>query len=553
VLLLGLVASTARAQDRFDIESFQPATHVEGSVLAVYGARTLTPRSFTLSVLASYGRKPLALENADSGETLAELIGSIGSLQLMGAVGLWKRFDLGVALPIHRVSRGSEFDPAPPPAVQVMLMESTEVALGDLQLVPRVQLFGGERGYALALLVPLWLPTGNDDYYAGEPFRIEPRVSADYRSARGDLIALNVGYLFRSRADILGTRVDDMLRVGAGADVPIVGGLSALAELDTQFNVLAGPLNKANAPTEALFGLRFRRSGWLAQAGGGPGLVRGIAAPRYRFFVSVSFSRLLPPDDDRDGIADKVDRCPSQAEDHDGFGDEDGCPDPDNDGDGVADARDRCPAEPEDTDGHRDDDGCQDPDDDGDSVLDGTDLCPTESEDHDGFLDQDGCIDPDNDDDGVADAEDRCPNLAGAREAAGCVPPPAPRVVVTEETIELPQPVFFKKNRAELEDQSGSMLDELVAVLKAHPEIEFVSVEGHTDDTGKATHNKRLSQARAESVMHTLVRGGISLKRLRAVGYGSERPLVPNDSDENRSRNRRVGLRIERRAPAPPP
>jgi hypothetical protein len=262
-LTSGLVASAARADDRFDIEWFEPSPFVEGSVLAVHGARTLTPRSYTLSAFASYGRKPLALENRERGNTLAELVGSIGTLQLMGAVGLWKRFDLGVSLPLHRVSRGSTFDPAPPPAVRAVLMESTKLALGDLRLVPRVQLFGRETGFALALLVPMSLPTGNDRAYAGEPFRIEPRASAEYRSARGDLIAMNVGYLVRARADILGSSIDDMLRVGIGGDVRLVAGLSALAELDAQFNVLAGPLNETNAASEALFGLRFRRSGWL--------------------------------------------------------------------------------------------------------------------------------------------------------------------------------------------------------------------------------------------------------------------------------------------------
>src|SRR6185436_3571010 len=101
-------------------------------------------------------------------------------LNLMGAVGLWKRLDIGVALPIHRVAAGSEFDPAPPPAVAAVLVDETKVVFGDVRLVPRVNLLDpGERGFGLALLAPLYLPTGNDEYYAGEPFRIEPRVSAD--------------------------------------------------------------------------------------------------------------------------------------------------------------------------------------------------------------------------------------------------------------------------------------------------------------------------------------------------------------------------------------
>lgn len=65
-----------------------------------------------------------------------------------------------------------------------------------------------------------------------------------------------------------------------------------------------------------------------------------------------------PPDADGDGRPDSSDTCADQAEDVDGFQDEDGCPDPDNDADGVADAADRCPGEPENKDGWTDDDGC---------------------------------------------------------------------------------------------------------------------------------------------------------------------------------------------------
>jgi hypothetical protein len=122
----------------------------------------------------------------------------------------------------------------------------------------------------------------------------------------------------------------------------------------------------------------------------------------------------VPPapdlDSDGDGIVDKLDRCPHEAEDKDSFQDDDGCPDPDNDRDGIADANDKCPNEAEDKDGFQDDDGCPDPDNDGDGIADAQDKCPNEPEDKDGFQDEDGCPDPDNDGDGIADAKDKCPD-----------------------------------------------------------------------------------------------------------------------------------------------
>jgi OOP family OmpA-OmpF porin len=124
-------------------------------------------------------------------------------------------------------------------------------------------------------------------------------------------------------------------------------------------------------------------------------------------------------DKDNDGVPDDLDKCPDQAEDKDGFQDEDGCPDPDNDGDGVLDLNDRCPNIP----GPASNFGCPVPqatDKDGDGVPDELDKCPDQPEDKDGFQDEDGCPDPDNDGDGLVDAVDRCPNVAGPITNFGC-------------------------------------------------------------------------------------------------------------------------------------
>ncbi|MEO7733229.1 MAG: thrombospondin type 3 repeat-containing protein, partial [Kofleriaceae bacterium] len=115
-------------------------------------------------------------------------------------------------------------------------------------------------------------------------------------------------------------------------------------------------------------------------------------------------------DRDGDGVPDSIDACPDEAEDKDGFQDEDGCPDLDNDGDGIPDAADECPNEPEDKDGFQDEDGCPEPDNDKDGIADVVDRCPDAAEDRDNFEDEDGCPDEDNDGDGFADAVDKCPN-----------------------------------------------------------------------------------------------------------------------------------------------
>jgi OOP family OmpA-OmpF porin len=85
----------------------------------------------------------------------------------------------------------------------------------------------------------------------------------------------------------------------------------------------------------------------------------------------------------------------------------------------------------------------------------------------------------------------------------------------------------------------------LAEFLKAHPGLS-VQIEGHTDNTGAAEYNKRLSVRRAQAVAIMLIsRFGIPAERVSTVGYGLERPIESNDTAEGRSKNRRVVVNIE--------
>ncbi len=245
-----------------------------------------------------------------------------------------------------------------------------------------------------------------------------------------------------------------------------------------------------------------------------------------------------PADTDGDGILDKVDKCPRDPEDKDGFEDADGCPDPDNDADGIPDKADKCPNDPEDKDGFQDADGCPDPDNDADGVPDKTDKCPNEPEDKDGFQDADGCPDPDNDKDGVLDEKDKCPNDAGPPDNDGC-PKKYEHIVVTQEKIELKQKIFFDTNKSRIQPRSYGLLDEIAQVLRSRPSM-TVRIEGHTDSRGKRAHNMQLSQARAEAVREHLVGLGIDPSRMQAQGFGPDQPIETNKTAAGREKNRRV-------------
>ena len=73
-----------------------------------------------------------------------------------------------------------------------------------------------------------------------------------------------------------------------------------------------------------------------------------------------------------------------------------------------------------------------------------------------------------------------------------------------------------------------------------HRKSAVVEISGHTDNVGNAKKNKALSMKRAQACREYLVSKGIEGNRITAVGYGGERPTVPNDTDENRQKNRRI-------------
>ncbi len=99
--------------------------------------------------------------------------------------------------------------------------------------------------------------------------------------------------------------------------------------------------------------------------------------------------------------------------------------------------------------------------------------------------------------------------------------------------------VTFETSSAKLNPKSSVQLDNLVALLKAYPKTN-IRVEGHTDNTGNVDGNKKLSQARAEAVKMYMQKKGIGGNRIEAVGFGAEKPLKDNSTEEGRAENRRV-------------
>src|SRR6266852_659206 len=237
-----------------------------------------------------------------------------------------------------------------------------------------------------------------------------------------------------------------------------------------------------------------------------------------------------PRDSDRDGVYDGLDACPNTVQGAEV--DSRGCP-KDSDGDGVYDGIDKCPGTP--TGARVDAQGCP-IDSDNDGVPDGIDQCPNTPAG--ATVDHSGCP-VDSDRDGVDDTKDKCPGTApGTKvDASGC-----PILFTEARTPVVLRGVTFETGRSALKPDSYTILDIVAASLVANPDIK-IEISGHTDNTGSAATNTRLSQARAAAVRAYLASKGVAPQRMVAKGYGLSQPVAPNTTAAGRAQNRRVELR----------
>ena len=236
----------------------------------------------------------------------------------------------------------------------------------------------------------------------------------------------------------------------------------------------------------------------------------------------------LPPvinyDRDNDGVPDSTDRCPDVA----GLASLKGCPD--RDGDGIADIDDKCPDVP----GLARYQGCPIPDTDKDGINDEEDKCPTVF----GYARYQGCPIPDTDKDGVNDEEDKCINEPGPASNFGCP-------LISEEIVKkinlAAKNVFFATGSFKLLAKSFKQLNIVVQILNENPSYKL-SIDGHTDNTGKPDKNQILSENRAASVKTYLISKGIAESRLTSTGYGQDKPVADNKTVSGRALNRRVEM-----------
>ncbi len=240
-----------------------------------------------------------------------------------------------------------------------------------------------------------------------------------------------------------------------------------------------------------------------------------------------------PIDSDGDGVPDYLDKCPNTEA---GMKvDEFGCV-VDSDGDGVLDAQDRCPNTPAGV--KVNEFGC--PDSDSDGVPDNEDKCPDTPKG--AKVDDRGCP-IDSDGDGVPDYKDKCPSTPKGEQvdSTGCST--QKDTVMIKEVVTLAGDTNFEFNKSDLLPSAYPVLNELAQSMKSNPNTRW-RVEGHTDAIGSDSYNMDLSRRRAESVVNYLVSNGVERNRLEVVPLGESNPIATNDTQEGRSMNRRVEIKL---------
>src|SRR5690606_36972361 len=132
--------------------------------------------------------------------------------------------------------------------------------------------------------------------------------------------------------------------------------------------------------------------------------------------------------------------------------------------------------------------------------------------------------------------------INGRSDDDGCPDPGEGMVMLMADRIELLEPLRFRGASARLHKRSEALLGQVAATMRAHPELLRIRIAVHVHYTGDGDEER--TAERAQAIKDMLVQLGIEPERLDAKGYGSSRPLVPDDQREARELNERVELII---------
>ena len=294
-----------------DVQQFRPAPG-KADVLGLHSPGVQGDRNWRAGLFLNYAHEPLVVINPSNSARLQHLVRNQLGFDLIGAIGLGERLELGLVAPL-KLQHG-EFNQLPTGNLE----QSWKGGLGDLRLVPKVLLLQRDT-LRLGLAAPVVLPTGGASELRGQKgFGVQPRLAVDYAFESGTRLLANVGLNVRSRQELLNLSVGNELSYGVGAAIPFEvksHPFTGLASLGGALGLGAsGGTNEEERPLELQAGLQTRVSkSLMATLGVGKGLTLGYGMPVFRVFSGFSYasSRPAPPDTDGDGLVDGKDACPT--------------------------------------------------------------------------------------------------------------------------------------------------------------------------------------------------------------------------------------------------
>lgn len=573
----------AQSQPPLALNRFDPAPAGDRmfGVQSPFAAGPLTPH---VMLLGDYAHNPLVLRSTSDDKSVGAVVSSQLYLHLNASLSLFNRLNVNVDVPVALVQAGDD-----PSGGGLHLASPKNAQFGDLRAGLRLRLFGNyDDIFQVAVGGYVWFPTGPATGYVGDgKVRGMPQLIVGGHSDRF-VWSVAGGPQIQSAASYGGIAQGTQIKWGGGIGVLLGDSRRLQIGPEISMALTLDDISKRTTNAEVLVDVRYRVFDDLEVGlGAGPGVSGGIGTPDLRGVAMLSYSpeqKKVVPDGDNDGIFDKEDACPAVPGVPSADPSKHGCPPPpDRDSDGVLDSADDCPDVAGVASQDRGKNGCPLPKDrDKDGIFDGDDACPDEAGirsddrskhgcpklpdgDEDGIADkQDACPavkgiatqDPstngcpgDTDGDGIKDDKDACPNEKGGADKdptkSGC-----PKSVrVTDGEIIILQQVQFDSGRATIKKVSDALLDEVAGVFKEHMEITRVEIQGHTDNTGKAKENLKLSQDRAESVKKALVKRGIDDARLSPKGFGQDVTIADNKTEAGRQKNRRVQFKILEKTP----
>ncbi len=545
------VAPAVVSAEGFDLQQFSPMPNLSGNLYSTASADVAPHFEWSAMALFNYASNPLILSDAQ-GNKLEALVKHQATVHMMVSLGLLDWVDVGVDVPLTVWQEGTAV-----PGGNIR-PEDGSFGVGDIRFVPKVKLFSTRKhrldnGIALALLADVYAPTGDSAQLQGGDFRIGPRLAFD-ALVSGTRLAANVGYQYRAEQKVENLSVQDTLSWNVGVEVPLHENFRLTGEAFGRITPGAESFESYNSPTEFVAGGKFQTGRLFATAGGGFGIVNGYGTPEWRGFVGLGFAPPLPvheivveevvvvvePDCTVENVASSCLEVPAASCVESGL-------------------RTHHPV-------------CLE----GECAYESADrLCPENSycgQDEAGIA---ACIpEPDCRVDGDC-TEPSAPTCANnvlttfvgqcreekchyeptqvtcpARSECGiesgvatCVPV-VDKVVVKDNKIVIMDVVHFALNSDVIEERSFDLLSQVAQILKNHPEIQLIRIEGHTDSRGKKAHNQDLSDRRAKSVLNFLIGQRIDANRLTSQGFGPDRPVESNNTEKGRAANRRVEFHI---------